>query len=361
MQRIQKLQQYLSNIACDALIIEDTINLYYLTGMSLSSGQLLVALDKAVLIVDGRYFEQCRRQSAIPVKLATSDGSTLTELLKHEFSSIKTLGFTSELIHYRRYQALKKMVEGLETSVSLLPLEQPLARLRSIKDAQEIALLKSAAELGSAGFDFICSKLQEGISEIELAIELEIFWKKRGSKGVAFDPIIAFGANSSMPHYRAGQATLKKNDTVLIDIGVNLEHYHSDMTRVLFVGTPHPKILEIYRIVFHAHKAAVEKCRPGIKLGELDQTARSIILEHGYGDYFPHSLGHGVGLEIHEWPLIRNTVPYKDVELQEGMVITIEPGIYLPELGGVRLEDTIVITKEGYESLTSLYTPLVPK
>jgi len=195
--------------------------------------------------------------------------------------------------------------------------------------------------------------LKEGISENELAIELEIFWKRRGSKAIAFDPIIAFGSNSSMPHYRVGQRKLNTGEAVLIDIGVNLNHYHSDMTRVVFFGDPDPKIASIYEIVLKAQELALENCRPGTPIAELDASARTYIEQKGYGENFTHSLGHGVGLEIHELPLIRSQSPGADTQLEEGMVVTIEPGIYLPGIGGVRIEDTVAITRDGYENLTN--------
>ena len=153
-----------------------------------------------------------------------------------------------------------------------------------------------------------------------------------------------------MPHYKGGSTALKKGDAVLLDIGVNWHRYHSDMTRVVFFGKPKPKILEIYEIVLAAQLAALELCRPGSKIGELDEAARDYIASKNYGEYFTHGLGHGVGLEIHEAPSVRSKGPDKNLKLEEGMAITIEPGIYLPGVGGVRIEDTVIITKKGHEN-----------
>lgn len=260
------------------------------------------------------------------------------------------MGFDAENTSYQEYLEWQKKMKPL--GLSLLPLDNPIKLLRMIKDPEEILLLRQAAQLGCKGYDFVCSLLKEGVTEAELAVELEIFWKRQGAKGLAFEPIIAFGANGSMPHYRSGDTTLKNGMSVLIDIGVNDRHYHSDMTRVIFYGEPSPEIVKIHEIVVKAQQLAIDLCRPGTLIGELDKAARGYITEQGYGDYFTHSLGHGVGLEIHEAPWIRQASSWAKMPLQEGMVITIEPGIYLNGVGGVRVEDTLLITSSGHEILT---------
>lgn len=359
-QRLKNLQKLLKENKCDALYIDDSVNLFYLTGIHLSAGVLLAHAKGAFLLVDGRYIEMCKKLSPFPVILTNNFMKTLSELLTKKNIKISRLGFNSENTSYKNFLALQSCVEPLSSKMQLLPLDNPVKQLRSIKDKNEIALLKKAAALGSKGFDFACQCLKKGITELEVASELEIFWKREGSKGLAFDPIIAFGANSSMPHYRAGNTKLKNGDTVLIDIGVNLEHYNSDMTRVVYFKKPDPKILEIHDIVEKAQAKALSLCRPGTLIGEIDKAARDFIHNAGYGEFFNHGLGHGVGLDIHEWPVIKNIVPFNTMSLQEGMVITIEPGIYLPDHGGVRIENTIVITKNNYEDLTKRSTkPIV--
>ncbi len=347
--RLHRVQQILQQKGCDALLVEDGINLYYLTGLELSAGTLIVQESGAHLFVDNRYYELCKKRSPFPVVLI--DQGVISDLLGHpECASIRNLGFNSESLSFKAYQEMENKLKG---KVILVPLDNPMNSIRAIKDSDEIALLKEAADLGSKGFDFVCTLLKEGISEAEVARELEIFWKRLGSKGVAFDPIIAFGANSSMPHYRAGEAKLQRGEPVLIDIGVNLKHYHSDMTRVVFFGEPKQPMREIYDIVLQAQEAALKVCKPGTLIGEVDQAARGLIAAAGYGERFTHSIGHGIGLEIHEYPILRNKPPMKDVPLQIGMAITIEPGIYLPGVGGVRIEDTVIITGTGYENLTN--------
>lgn len=363
-ERLSKVFSVLQDHQCDMLLIEDQINLYYMTGLNLSAGKLLVYGKEAVVLVDGRYYESAKKDSPFPV--LPSESNSLPDLLAHpQYSFIRSIGFDSANTSYKNFLELQKSLqkvnskEGAPREIKLVPIENPLRDLRAIKDPEEVALMREAASMGSEGYDYVCSLLKEGISEIELAIELEIFWKRRGSKALAFDPIIAFGTHSSMPHYRAGKSVLKKGDAVLIDIGVNYQFYHSDMTRVVFFGEPDPRILAIYKIVEEAQRAALALCKPGTRIGDLDKAARDLIGSYGYADQFTHSLGHGVGLEIHEYPTLRNKEPVKDVPLQEGMVITIEPGIYLSGIGGVRIEDTVVITSDGFENITKRKTDLI--
>lgn len=340
--RIQNARKLLPKLKCDALLIENPINIFYLTGMDVSTGKLLIGKEITNLIVDGRYFETCSKHSACPVlKLETFSLEKWAQS-----NAIDKLGFDSALTSYQAYLGLK------ELPLKLVPTSSPIEQQRLIKDQDEIESLKKASKLGFEGFLFVESLLEEGVTEEQLAFELEFFWKKKGAKKLAFDPIIAFGENSSMPHYRAGSTPLKKGMHVLIDIGVVYQHYHSDMTRVVYFGKPNPEIEAIYKIVEEAKRRAIELCRPGVLIEELDKAARAYIESKGYGKNFTHSLGHGVGLEIHERPTVKGTGEFSRIPLRAGMVITIEPGIYLPGVGGVRLEDTILITDTGYVNLT---------
>jgi Xaa-Pro aminopeptidase len=349
--RLERLRNLLTSLSCEALLIEHPVDLFYLTGLELSTGKLIVTLQDACLIVDGRYYERSCRQSVYPVQLLKEN--VLKDWIMD--AQVNQLGFDQNHTTYHAFLNLTQLAEKVKTSsrsLEIIPLESPVQQLRLIKDADEIASLRKAAHLGYQGYEFIASLLREGVTESELALELEFFWKKRGASRLAFESIIAFGSNSSMPHYRAGPAKLSLHMPVLIDIGVVLTHYHSDMTRVIFFGTPAPMMKTIYSIVEEAKAQALALCRPGVLVGDLDRAAREWIASKGYGDYFTHSLGHGIGLDIHEPPILRENGVYRDMPLQAGMAITIEPGIYLPEIGGVRLEDTILITDKGYENLT---------
>lgn len=345
LKRIQQVQKSCQEKSCDAFLITNLKDILYLTGFSLSSGRVLVTQTDSYLIVDGRYFESCESCSPIPVFLAEKD--ILWKLL----GSAKTLGLDSESVSYQAFTDLKR--ECNERSIALIAIQGLMQQLRTLKTPEEMALLGQAADLGSQGFDYLLTEIKEGITEEELADSLWHFWKKKGATGFSFSPIIAFGPSSSMPHYRAGKGKLKNDDIILLDIGVELNHYNSDMTRVVFFGNENPELTKIHGIVLKALQAALSLCRPGITVKELDIAARSIINAEGYGARFTHSLGHGVGLDIHESPALKQDANFGETILEAGMVITIEPGIYLPGIGGVRLEDMIAITSDGYENLTN--------
>lgn len=329
--RVEKLQNLVAEQQCDAYIVEDPISLFYLTGIEMSAGRYVVTPQEAHLFVDGRYLELCREIPGLPIEEGSLD----------QYGKV---GFSKETTTVARSEKLGD--KGV-------PFEDLVAKLREIKDETELALLREAGELGSKGYDYLCSLITEGATETELAMELDIFWKRSGGKGVAFDPIVAFGASSSMPHYHPRKTALKKGNLVLLDIGVSLNHYQSDMTRVVLFGDVDPELKKIYEIVRNAQKEALKVCRPGTRIGDLDAAARDLITAEGYGEQFCHRLGHGIGLEVHEAPSLCNKTAIKERKLQRGMVITVEPGIYLPGKGGVRLEDTVAITDDGYENLTN--------
>lgn len=357
LKRQENLVQLLKSQGADAIIIDDPVNLFYLTGLDMSSGKLLITTRNNLLFADNRYYEMAAEKS--PCRVVLSDKEPLSQfLLTPELNFIKNIAFDSENKSYKSFLELEVLFAKLKeqssgrSNMKLLPLDNPVKELRMIKESEEIAILKQAADLGSLGYDHICSLLKEGVKEIELAEELEFFWKKRGGKKMAFDPIIAFGKNGSMPHYKSGETALKKGDAVLIDIGVTLQHYQSDMTRMVFFGTPHEQISIVHPIVQRAQSLSLNLCKPGTLIKDIDAAARDFITEQGYGENFSHGIGHGVGLEVHELPTMRYQSALNGLKLKPGMVLTIEPGIYIPKVGGVRIEDTVVITEDGYESLT---------
>ncbi|MEZ5315274.1 MAG: Xaa-Pro peptidase family protein [Chlamydiales bacterium] len=337
MDRIKKIQKSLDDWEVDLLIVDHPIDLFYLIGEVLSLGRLMISKQEVVLYVDGRYYELCKKKLLIPVALLEKE---------RDFFSLfegKRIGFDA---FFTTYDCFLKFSSFKHEWV---PLSKPLQLIRSIKEPLEIEALKRAANLCAEGFDFLLSLLKKGVTEKQLSIELEVYWRKKGGERLSFPPQIAFGKNSAYPHSRVGDLALEPGDIVLIDIGVVVNHYHSDMTRTIFFGEPQEELKKIHEIINAAQSKAFALCKPGTPIAELDHIARSYITESGYGDQFLHSLGHGVGLEIHEEPYIRKKAVG---ELKEGMVITIEPGIYLVNQGGVRLEDTIVITSNGFENLT---------
>jgi Xaa-Pro aminopeptidase len=323
--RLKKVQRRLGEL--DALLITNPVDLFYMTGIHLSAGKLLVKGDGAELFVDGRYTTVCEQQAPFPLG---DDFGKACEGLR--------IGFDSSVTSYESYTALK--------CAEAVPLEGFMAEVRSVKEPEEVERLRRAADLARRGCDYLVGQLREGASERELVAELEIFWLQQGGEGHSFEPIVAFGENSALPHHRPGERRLKRGDLVLLDMGVQVEDYQSDMTRVEFFGDVDPKLREIHDIVMQAYEAAVAVAKEGVDAEEVDRAARSIIEAAGYE--LPHGLGHGVGLEVHELPRVKSGIP---AVLEAGNVITIEPGIYLPGLGGVRYENTLLVTEGGLETI----------
>ncbi len=352
MNRIQKVQNDLVNNGLQALVIDNLINLYYLTGLEFSLARLVIEPNAATLFVDGRYFEACQKKAPCSVLLTSGyDKKSAFSNRMEKFRNLR-VGFDAGSTSYADFENLKAL------GADLVPLKNPIGKIREIKEPSEQDALRQVAALGSQGMDYVLSELKEGISEKELARALEIYWLHAGGERLGFSPHVAFGEGSSQPHYTVSDRTLKQGDIVLIDIGVVLNHYHSDMTRVVCFGTSSVEMQKIYQIVHAAFEAATAICRPGVKIGDLDKAARGVIEQAGYGPNFTHSLGHGVGLEIHESPRVSTLGADADRLLEAGMVITIEPGIYVPGLGGVRLEDTLLITQDGHENLTCRPIPM---
>lgn len=331
--RIKKLSQLLDG----PCFIENLADLLYLTGMEFSKGRLFVSPAESMLYVDGRYYERAKKEAPCPVLLWDEQRQ------RKEYR----IGFDSATVTYEGYQTLKNHFPDVEWA----PISNPVKPLRAIKDLKEITALKKAAHLTARGIQKVGELLKEGVSEEELALEFEIFCRKNGASGLSFESIIAFGENSAYPHYRAGKNRLRKGQVVLVDVGAIVDHYYGDMTRMFHFGTPHPRIVELEQIVKRAQKKAIDHIKPGIKLGELDQIVQDEFDAANVKPLYIHSLGHGVGLNAHEFPLIKFDGKDRDVELQSGMVFTIEPGLYEPGVGGVRIEDMVLVTETGHEKL----------
>ncbi len=345
MDRILKLQKKLQEMSLDAFLLEDPLDLYYLTGGSFSVGQLWVAQKEVELLVDERYIQQAKQTLKVPVSLKSWEAS----LKFIERNTIKNIGFDSSKTSFERALELQKK---LASSLKWEPIPLITEEMRRVKDANELTCIKKSAEILWQGYLYIKTLLKTGIKEKEVAKKFEIFCLEKGADGLSFEPIIAFGENSALPHYRAGERVLQKGDVVLIDIGVIYQRYASDMTRVVFFGTPDPFLVNFLDLVIAAQQEALTLCFPGTLVKDLDVKARAVFKKFDVEQYFVHSLGHSLGLEVHEPPRVRF-----DVEggiLKPGMVITIEPGLYLPGKGGVRYEDMIVITETGFENLFPL-------
>ncbi|OGN61624.1 MAG: hypothetical protein A3F40_00155 [Chlamydiae bacterium RIFCSPHIGHO2_12_FULL_27_8] len=344
--RINQAKKLLKEFSADMLFINDPESIKYLTGLYFSLGRLFISGKSVELVVDGRYFSIAKKLNFLNVTLLEKD--SFKKFIKK--NDIKKIGFDSSFITYLDYENIKK---SLEKEI-LVPINNPLQNLRLYKDKNEIALIKKSCEINWQGFLHISKLLKEGISEIELALEYEIFVKKHGAEKLSFDPIIAFGKNSAFPHHKTSNTKLKSSDNILIDIGVSYQGYASDMTRVVFLKEKNKTLEKYYEIIKEASFKAIELCRPNVKLKELDIAARIILKQNNIEHLFVHSLGHGVGLNVHEFPRIKFDNEDKDVLLKDGMVITIEPGLYDESIGGVRYENMILITQDSHEVLYPL-------
>lgn len=327
----------------DACLIEQPLELFYFVGLKLSAGRLLVLPKSALLLVDGRYLQIAEKQSPYPASL---DGPE--KFLKFcQSHHVRRLGLDGRHTSYDRFLHMKKVLKKVEL-ISSTPL---FKNARAVKDKEELSKMQKSAALLWKGFQFIRASLKKGIKENELAKRFEIFCLERGADRLSFEPIIAFGSNSAMPHYRSQNTRLKEGDIVLIDIGVCVDNYHSDMTRVLFYKKEDPYLRRLLDIVKRAQQSALVLCRPGVTIKQLDLAARKVMIEENVEELFVHSLGHGIGLELHEYPRIKFDGEDKDDLLESGMVFTIEPGLYVPGIGGVRYEDTVIITSTGHKNL----------
>lgn len=343
--RLQCLKRKLSAESLDACLIDSPLDLFYYTGLKLSAGYLIVSQQSASLFVDGRYIQMAKEKAPMQVLLEGPGG--LESFLKKQ--NAKKLAFDSGRVPYDQFIRLKK--RGKPVGIQLIPDAPFFQALRSVKDEEEIEKMRRSAKLAYKGFLFIRGILKAGITEREVARKFEIFCLSQGAEKLSFEPIIAFGANSAMPHYRPEQVPLKSGDIVLIDIGVVLDQYHSDMTRVLFFQKQDVFFKRIYEVVLKSQKAALAECSPGVAVEELDLAARKIMRKEKLEPHFLHSLGHGIGLETHEYPRIRSQGKDTKVHLKPGMAVTVEPGLYFQGRGGIRYEDTVVVTETGHENL----------
>lgn len=340
----ERIAQFQKQIKADAAIIENPTDLFYLTGLHLSRGLLAATKNQTVLYVDGRYFAKASKEAPCDVKLL--DTEALARFLRE--AKAEKVEYDSAETSCDRLFSLQKEAEHVE----LVPRSRILKTARGIKDAEEIEALRRAAKLTWKGYQHASSLLEEGITEEEIAFEFEYYVRKHGASGLSFEPIVAFGENSAYPHYRAGKTKLQKDQIVLIDVGAVIDSYRGDLTRVHLFGTPHAELEKMLKITQAAQKAAIQTIRPGIKLEEVDRAARDVFRNEGVESLFVHGLGHGIGLETHEFPSLKTGSGEGELVLEPGIVFTVEPGLYRPGLGGVRWEDMVCVTEDGVEILT---------
>lgn len=342
---IQRLEDIRKVKELDAILITDKYNMRYIAGYR-GEGMLLYTAYHKYILTDSRYTEQVEKECIEYECVDIADngyGKTLSKVIS---SDIKKLGFENNSISYKVYEGLKKCL----ADISFIELDESIDELRIIKDDEEIENLRTAEGIGDAAFTHILKYLKPGISEQDIALELEYFMKKNGAEGLSFDTIAASGKNSSMPHAIPTDKALENGDFITMDFGCIYQGYCSDMTRTVGIGRISSMQESVYDIVLKAQLEAMKAIKPGILCSEIDRIARNIIRDAGYGNCFGHGLGHSVGLFIHENPRFS---PKCNTVLEPGMVITVEPGIYLPGQFGVRIEDLIVVTENGCMNLTA--------
>lgn len=342
--RLKKLRNILASSGRLPYLISDLNNIRYLTGFTGSYAMLAVTAGDAFFISDSRYEEYARSILPRNIKFVLQTGDVIRELCN--ILETKELYIEDKALSLSSFLQMKKALRGIK----LIPGGSETNNIRMIKDEEEIGILKEAAAITDRCVDRILEIFKAGMTEWELALEIEHFYKTNGCRKTSFDTIVASGAGSSMPHYETAlDKKISYGDILLIDMGCEYKGYNSDLTRTFFVGRADSELKRIYGIVKEAQELAVEAVRPEMTAGALDAAARSHIAGAGYGEYFGHGLGHGYGLEVHELPGVRKN---DETVLKKNMTITIEPGIYVPQKGGVRIEDMILLTADGGVALT---------
>jgi Xaa-Pro aminopeptidase len=338
--RLEKLLGGLGDKNIDGILISQPENRYYLSGFDGSAGFLIITQNRSILATDSRYTIQAKSQAPeYEIFPITSDiGGWFPELAAG--LNIKRLGFEGEHLTLSLYRRLCDILGKGKSGLELIPVENMVESLRAVKEPEEIELITRAAGIADAAMAHIREELRPGMTEKEAAWEIEKFMREKGSQPVPFDVIVASGPNAALPHAQPSARAIQSGEPVVIDIGARVGGYTSDLSRTICLGNPDETYKKVYDTVLGAQLGAMAMIKPGMSGGEADQLARIIIEEGGYGEAFGHGLGHGVGLATHEAPRLG---PNSPEELVDGMVFTIEPGIYLEGWGGVRIEDLVVM------------------
>ncbi len=339
--RRERLGARLSALDVEGFLVTRLPNVRYLTGFTGSNGQVVVTADAGVFFTDGRYTEQSAHQVPDLERVITRDDFVATLLERCRGLGLARLGFEAGGVTYRLWEQLRSESGGLD----LVPVGTEVERLRWVKDKEELELLRRAQESADVAFEeVVLSGLQEGTTERELAFDLELAMRRAGADELAFPVIAAFGESAAEPHHAPTDRPLRRGDVVKLDFGGLVDGYHSDMTRTVAFGGVPPRLRDGRDVVARAQLAGIEAVRASASARDVDGAARAVVEAAGLGEYYPHGLGHGVGLELHEGPRLRWD---SDDALPAGAVVTIEPGVYFPSVGGVRIEDMVEVTDEG--------------
>jgi Xaa-Pro aminopeptidase len=355
MMRLAKLRQILVDSNLDAMVISQTQNCRYLSGFTGSTGVLFVSPGRAILAAPFIYLEQAGKQA--PAFELVRFQKEFAEVWPDLVAGVNPGRVAFESAHLTVAQH-GKLIAGA-SDVELVPTEGIIEGLRAIKDGDEIDIIRRAAALADAAFVHIVEFIEPGMTERRVAWELEVYMRTHGAEKVAFDLIVGAGPNGAMPHHEVSERVIGLGEPIVMDLGAQVAGYHSDLTRTVCLGQPDERFTEIYGHVLRAQLAAEALIQGGIVAGEADSAARNVIVEAGYGEQYGHGLGHGVGLAVHEEPFVRQGA---GSVLEPGMVLTVEPGIYLPDWGGVRIEDMVIVREDGVEVLSrASKEPAIPK
>ena len=347
MERLRKLGTALKGTQTDGILITNPENRRYLSSFTGSAGVLVIGVESApFLVTDFRYWEQAAAQAGgFEIYRQGPDlNQSIVELVGK--LGWRTVGFEPEGLTYMEYQKLR---ESFPDSVELKPVAGLVHPQRAVKSPEEIELLAEAARITDRAWSQTLPLIKPGVRESEVALEFDYQLRRNGAEGSAFTTIVASGKRAALPHGVASGKSISPGDLVILDGGAKYQGYHADMTRTVVVGKANPKQQEVYRIVLEAQLIALEVLKAGVSGKTIDAVARDYLKAQGYGEYFGHGLGHSVGLEIHENPRLS---PREEELIPENAAITVEPGIYLPDWGGVRIEDLVVVETEGVRNLT---------
>lgn len=344
--RVAAARELLERFEIDAILVSDLKDVRYLTGFSGSEGLLLVSAAEVTLLVDSRYTVQAKNETTGCTVVEFREKQTALETIVSG-QGVTTLGIQAERVTVSFYNELRKHLPA----VRIVQMGADLALLRVVKDPREIACLDNVAGIASEALLDILQTIKPGDTEKDIALRLEFAMRMAGADDKSFDSIVASGERGALPHGKATGKSIAHGEMITIDFGALLDGYNSDETVTVAFGDPDETQRKIYQIVKDAHDKAIDAVRPGARFKDLDSVARGHISQKGYGDYFGHGLGHGVGLDVHEKPVV--SFRSEDV-VREGMVFTIEPGIYIPGWGGVRIEDLVVATPDGCRLLSRI-------
>lgn len=343
--RMKLLRSQLKQLGIDGMLITSSTNRRYITGFTGTAGAVLISMKHAELITDSRYSEQAKNQ-AIDFEVIQHKDTLLQQIIEDVRKlGITRLGFEKNHLVFDSYQQL---TDGL--SIETVPVSGVIENLRMVKNDEELEKIRTAAQIADATFAHILEFIAPGLSEKTIRYEMEAFMRKQGADGGAFETIVASGVRSALPHGVASDKLIQKGEMLTLDFGAYYRGYRSDLTRTIAIGEPDSRLKEIYQIVWDAELLTIDRLRPGVSCRDIDDFTHRYIDALGYGPHFEHGTGHGIGLDIHEEPFFSKK---SDKVLESGMVVTVEPGIYIPALGGVRIEDDVLITPEGHEVLTA--------